>query len=68
MPGALKPDPFQSAVIDYVLDPLVHDADGDADGDRATNIKEYFEGTDPLDPESHPPRALPWLILLMGEN
>ncbi|MFC1494574.1 hypothetical protein ACFL6W_04775 [Thermodesulfobacteriota bacterium] len=52
----------------YGLDPFVYDADGDDDRDGFSNIKEYMEGTDPLDSESHPPRALPWLILLLGDS
>jgi hypothetical protein len=54
--------------IDNGLDPLVDDADEDADGDGFRNILEYIRATDPQDPESHPPRSMPWLNLLLGED
>jgi subtilisin family serine protease/outer membrane protein assembly factor BamB len=51
----------------YGLDPLINDADEDSDGDRFSNIKEYQKNTNPGDLKSHPPRAMPWLPLLLGE-
>ena len=48
-------------------DPLLDDADEDTDGDGFKNFIEYIKGTNPQDPESHPPRALPWLPLLFED-
>ena len=36
-------------------DTELYDAKGDPDGDGYTNLKEYEEGTDPNDPDDHPP-------------
>ena len=49
------------------FDPLVDDASDDADGDRYSNLQEYLRGTDPTDPKSHPPKAMPWLLLLLND-
>ena len=38
--------------VRWQLDPLVDDADGDADFDGATNLEEYLAGTNPRTPES----------------
>jgi Zn-dependent metalloprotease len=56
--------------IDHNLDPNVNDAQKDPDKDGFTNLEEYRRGTDPRDPESHPPlvRAMPWLMLLLSEE
>ncbi|MFC1841284.1 C13 family peptidase, partial [Thermodesulfobacteriota bacterium] len=54
--------------IYYDLDPLFNDADEDADGDGFKNIFEYLRETDPLDPESHPSKGLPWLMLLLEDG
>jgi len=54
--------------VQYGLKPLVNDANEDPDGDQFINIEEYDKGTDPQDPNSHPPRAMPWLPLLLGED
>lgn len=43
---------------------LVNPGD-DFDGDGFSNLKEYKRGTDPVDPDSHPSRALPWLPVLL---
>lgn len=51
--------------VDYGLDPLVIDAEGDKDGDGFTNLAEYLKGYDPVDPGSHPFIAMPWLLLLL---
>ncbi len=58
------PDGWEAA---YGLDPLANDAEEDPDGDRFTNLTECKRGTDPLDPASGPPKAMPWLHLLMGD-
>lgn len=49
------------------LNSLVDDAEVDNDGDGFSNIQEYNRGTDPQDAESHPSRAMPWLMLLLEE-
>jgi peptidase C13-like protein/thrombospondin type 3 repeat protein len=49
----------------YNLDPLVNDANADSDKDEWTNLKEYQRGTDPKDSNSHPTKAMPWLMLLL---
>ncbi len=49
------------------LNPLIHDANEDADGDGFKNITEYRRGTDPQDENSYPSRAMPWLPLLLGD-
>ena len=36
------------------LNPLIDDADGDADGDLFTNYMEYLRWTDPTDDDDHP--------------
>ncbi|MCD6492022.1 MAG: SBBP repeat-containing protein, partial [Candidatus Korarchaeota archaeon] len=38
--------------IQYGLDPLVNDSDGDIDGDGLSNLGEYQHGTDPTDSDS----------------
>ncbi|MDY6950250.1 MAG: hypothetical protein SWE60_01955 [Thermodesulfobacteriota bacterium] len=50
------------------LDPLVDDAREDPDKDGAKNLLEYRKGTDPHDPDSRPPRAMPWLTLLLLDD
>ena len=54
--------------VQHGLDPLVNDANEDADGDHFSNIEEYQKNTDPNDNESHPPRSMPWLPLLLGDS
>jgi hypothetical protein len=49
------------------LDPSKNDAPADADGDGFSNLREYHLGTDPSDPSSHPPKGLPWILLLLGD-
>jgi hypothetical protein len=39
--------------------------DDDDDNDGFTDEEENIKGIDPLDPASHPPRAMPWLPLLL---
>ncbi|MFC1495171.1 C13 family peptidase [Thermodesulfobacteriota bacterium] len=49
------------------LDTTSNDAKDDLDGDGFSNITEYRVGTDPLDPDSHPSKGLPWLMLLLED-
>jgi parallel beta-helix repeat protein len=51
--------------VRYGLNPLGNDASADDDG--FTNLQEYIKGTDPTDPDSHPAKSMPWLMLLLGE-
>ncbi|OPX38046.1 MAG: hypothetical protein B1H11_05110 [Desulfobacteraceae bacterium 4484_190.1] len=53
--------------VSYGLDPTIDDAYQDADGDHASNLLEYRRGTLPNDPNSYPPRAMPWIPLLLGD-
>ena len=50
---------------EYGLDALSDDADEDLDGDNFSNLDEYLKETLPNDAESHPPRFMPWLPLLL---
>ncbi len=50
------------------LDPLVNDANEDADGDGYSNLKEYQRKTDPNDYNSQPSKGMPWLPLLLGDE
>jgi len=50
------------------LDPYISDGVGDLDGDGFTNLVEYTRGTAPNDPNSHPPRSMPWIPLLLLDN
>jgi len=49
------------------LNPIVDDAEQDADNDRFSNLTEYQKGTNPTDSKSHPPRPMPWLMLLLDD-
>ena len=40
----------------------------DSDGDGFSDGDEIAEGTDPNDPQSHPPRAMPWIPLLLLDD
>ena len=51
--------------IEYGLDPNVDDAGKDLDKDGFSNLREYLKNTVPNDPYSHPPRALPFIPLLL---
>jgi hypothetical protein len=53
--------------VENNLDPFTNDAHDDGDGDGFSNLTEYRSGTDPNDADSHPPVAMPWLQLLLGE-
>ena len=49
---------------EYGIDPK----NSDSDGDGFTDADEAERGTDPNDPNSHPPRTMPWvLFLLLGD-
>jgi hypothetical protein len=50
------------------LNPLVDDANDDAELDGYTNIEEYLADTDPNDPFSHPIVPLPCIPLLLLED
>ena len=54
--------------IEHNLDPRLNDANEDDDGDGFKNILEYMRETDPRDTLSHPPRAMPWLHLLIEDD
>lgn len=66
------PDWWEQQVIDYnqsdeitgFEDVLPED---DFDGDNFSNIKEYQKETDPTDASAHPPRPMPWLIILLED-
>ena len=50
---------------------IVHNTDWqdpDSDGDGFSDGDEVAEGTDPNDPQSHPPRAMPWIPLLLLDD
>jgi hypothetical protein len=53
--------------VQYGLNPLLDDALEDKDGDGYTNLQEYKAGTVPTDGRSRPPRARPWLPLLLSD-
>jgi hypothetical protein len=53
--------------VQYGLNPLVNDANGDLDNDRFSNVKEYQKGTLPNDRRSRPKTSMPWLPLLLED-
>ncbi|MBN1907948.1 MAG: FG-GAP repeat protein [Deltaproteobacteria bacterium] len=53
--------------VQYGLNPLVNDAEGDLDNDDFSNLKEYQKGTLPNDRNSRPRRGMPWLPLLLED-
>lgn len=65
-------DWWEQQIIDYSqTDEITSFADvlpeDDFDGDNFSNMKEYQKETDPTDPDSHPPRTMPWLMLLLDD-
>ncbi len=65
-------DWWEQQIIDYSqTDDITSFADvrpeDDYDGDNFSNMKEYLKGTDPTDATSHPPRTMPWLMLLLDD-
>lgn len=66
------PDWWEQQIIDFdqadgitsFYDVLPED---DFDRDNFSNMKEYQKGTVPTDADSHPPRRMPWLMLLLDE-
>jgi hypothetical protein len=54
--------------VSYELDPLRDDASADCDRDGFSNLVEYLKGTAPNDPNSHPPRAMSCIPLLLFDN
>ena len=64
------PDSWEQQIIDYSQSDGIADIEDvlpedDFDEDRSTNIVEYQKGTDPTNSDSHPPRFMPWLPLLL---
>jgi len=53
--------------VQYGLNPLGNDANGDLDNDKYTNLEEFQEGTLPNDRRSRPRKAMPWLPLLLED-
>ena len=66
------PDWWEQQIIEYnqtdgitgINDVLPND---DFDGDGFSNLKEYQKNTDPTDRNSHPPRTMPWLNILLDD-
>jgi hypothetical protein len=50
------------------LNPLIDDANGDADEDGYINLIEYQRKTDPQDINSHPSKGMPWLPILLEDE
>jgi hypothetical protein len=48
---------------EYGTDPMTLDSDGDG----VSDVDEVELGTDPNDPNSHPPRVMPWIPLLLAD-
>ncbi len=70
--GDTIPDWWEQDIIDYNLTDEITDfydvlPEDDFDGDNFSNMKEYLKGTDPTDADSHPPRPMPWLPLLLDD-
>jgi hypothetical protein len=70
--GDNLPDWWEQQIIDYSQSDGIYDFEGvlpvdDFDGDNFSNLEEYQEGTDPTDSGTHPPRPMPWLILLLED-
>jgi hypothetical protein len=49
----------------YGLDPLIDDADDDADNDGYSNFDEYELGSDPTNRNDPDPKAMPWIPVLL---
>jgi Bacterial TSP3 repeat len=62
--GDGMPDEWE---VKYGLNPLLDDALEDKDGDGYSNLQEFKAGTLPTDRRSRPPRAMPWLPLLLSD-
>jgi transglutaminase-like putative cysteine protease len=66
------PDWWEQDIIDYDLNDAITAfnnvlPEDDFDGDNFSNMKEYQKETDPTDADSHPPRTMPWLMLLLDD-
>ncbi|MFC1837974.1 transglutaminase family protein [Thermodesulfobacteriota bacterium] len=70
--GDNLPDWWEQQIIDYSQSDGISDFEGvlpvdDFDSDNFSNLEEYQEETDPTDSGAHPPRPIPWLILLLED-
>ncbi len=70
--GDNLPDWWEQQIIDYSQSDGITGIghvlpEDDFDGDGFTNLKEYLKETDPADSSSHPPRFMPWLLLLLDD-
>jgi len=68
--GDGMPDNWEQQIVDKAPNDGIENInqvqpDDDFDGDGWSNINEYKKATDPTDPNSQPPRSMPWIPLLL---